>query len=341
MARLVGLDIGSFSIKVVSLSKKGKGYQLEAIGIVLNSHGDRPGDDEASQNRVAEVVRKLLSDTKLSGSKVALALPESQVYTKVIEIPALSDSELASAIHWEAEQYIPVPVDQVNIDYEVISRPQKGSEMDKMEVLLVAAPKKAVTRYTDFAGKCGVEVASLETEMLAVSRALVRDEPSETATMVVHMGAGSTDVTVILKGMLVLTHSIESGGIALTRSLSNELGLEFAQAEEYKRTFGLDPTQLEGKVQETLKPLVDRNLTEIKKTIQYYNSSHQKESIKRVILSGGSALLPALVSYTADFLSMEVVLGNAFAEIEPSAQAPIPNDTVSFATVVGLSMREI
>jgi len=139
MARLIGLDLGSFSIKVVCLSKHGKGYRLEAIGIALNPYGARPGGDDASQVKVAEAVKKLLSDTRLSSAKAMLALPESSVYTRVVEMPSLSDSELASAIHWEAEQYVPVPLDQVNIDYEVISRPDKSSEKEKMEIFLVAA----------------------------------------------------------------------------------------------------------------------------------------------------------------------------------------------------------
>lgn len=341
MARLIGLDIGTFSIKVVSLSKKGAGYRLDSIGIVLNPFGGRPGDDETSQNKVAEAVKKLLSDTKLGGSKAALALPQSQVYTKVIEMPSLSDSELATAIHWEAEQYIPIPIDQVNIDYEIISRPGKNSADNKMEVLLVAAPKKVVTRLSAFAGKCGVEVVSLETEMIVVSRAMIREESDTVATLLAHIGASSTDVGIFSKGMLVLTYSIESGGVALTRVLANELGLEFAQAEEYKRSYGLDPSQLEGKVRESLKPLIDRSLVDVRKTLQYYNTNNQEIPVKRVVLSGGSALLPGLVSYMAESLGVEVVLGNAFAQIEPSDKASIPNDTVSFSTAVGLAMREI
>ena len=99
MARFIGLDIGSFSIKVVALSKKGQGFRLETIGIALNPYGARPGADDASQTRVAEAVKKLLSDLKIAGAKAAMALAESQVYTKVIVMPVLSDSELASALH--------------------------------------------------------------------------------------------------------------------------------------------------------------------------------------------------------------------------------------------------
>lgn len=341
MARLVGLDIGSFSIKVAACTKKGSGYRLEAIGIALNPLGNRPGGDEASQTRVAEAVKKLLSDTKLGRSKAALALSESQVYTKVIEMPLLSDNELASAIHWEAEQYVPVPLDQVNIDFEVISRPQKGSPDQKMQVFLVAAPKSLVKQTMSFAGKCGVEIVSLETELIAVARAIIPESDVSAPVLLVHLGSGSTDLAVIRQGMLVFTHSIESGGNALTRTLASDLGLEFAQAEEYKRSYGLDPHQLEGKVREILLPLVDRSLSDMKKAISYYNSSHQEEPIKRVIISGGSALLPELVTYMAESLGIEVVLGNAFSRVEPSESTPIPNDTVSFATAVGLSMKEV
>ena len=341
MARFIGLDIGSFSIKVVALSKKGQGFRLETIGIALNPYGARPGADDASQTRVAEAVKKLLSDLKIAGAKAAMALDESQVYTKVIVMPVLSDSELASAIHWEAEQYVPVPLDQVNIDYEVISRPEKGSADQKMEVLLVGAPKTAVKQMAQFSEKCGVELVSLETELIAVSRSMIPDTNEPAPIMLVHLGSSSTDIAVVKSGMLVFTHSLESGGSALTRVLANELGLEFPQAEEYKRSYGLDPSQLEGKVRESLFPLVERNFSDMKKALSYYNSAHQEEPIKRVVLSGGAALLPELVSAMAESLALEVVLGNAFVRVEPSEHASIPGDTVSFATAVGLAMKEV
>jgi type IV pilus assembly protein PilM len=341
MARVIGLDIGSFSLKALSLSKKGKGYRLERIGIALNPIGDLPGDDEPSQDKIAEVVKKLLSDIRLSGSKATIALSESQVYSRVIEMPVLSDSELASAIHWEAEQYIPVPIDQVNIDHEIIFRPKRGSDTDKMQIFLVAAPKKVIQRVVTFANKCGVEVVGLETEMIAVARSMVNQDMINDSTMLLHYGAKSADIAVIRDGMPVLMHTIESGGIALTRTLSNELGLEFSQAEEYKRSYGLDTSQLEGKVSASLMPLIDRLLSEVRKALHAYNSANQQSMIKRVILSGGSSLLPGLVSHIAQFLGIEVVLGNAFFNVEPSKTASIPSDRVSFATAAGLAMREL
>lgn len=341
MAKVIGLDIGSFSLKVISLSKKGKGYRLERIGIALNPIGDLPGDDEQSQQKIAESTKKLLSDLKLSGSKASIALSESNVYSRVIEMPILSDSELASAIHWEAEQYIPVPIDQVNIDHEVIFRPQKGSDQDKMQVFLVAAPKKVIKRMLSFANKCGIEIVGVETEMIAVSRAIVSGELAKDSTMLIHYGASNANVAVIRDGMPVLIHTLESGGTALTRTLASELGLEYSQAEEYKRSYGLDETQLEGKVSLSLKPLIDRLLSEVKKAVHAYNNSNQQAIIKRVILSGGSSLLPSLVPYIAQFIGVEVVLGNAFVSIEPTKTATIPSDTSSFSTAVGLAMREL
>lgn len=341
MAKIIGLDIGSFSIKAVQLARKGKTFRLEAIGITLNPLGTRPGDDEASQNQVAEAVKKLLVETKLAGAKAVVALPESQVYTRVVEMPLLSDSELASAIQYEAEQYIPIPMEQVNIDYEVISRPQRGVVEQKMQVFLVAAPKNLIERTIRFAGKVGIEVIGLETEMLASARALITENLEADTNMLVHMGAASTSVAVIAKGMPVLIHSIESGGTTFSRSLAAELGLEFSQAEEYKRSYGLDMNQLEGKVAMNIRPLVDRLMAEVKKAIQYHNNANQDNQIKRIIFSGGSSLLPGLVPYAAEVLGIEVVLGNAFAAVEPSKTAVLPSDSVSFSTAVGLAMREV
>ncbi len=341
MARVIGLDIGSFSIKAVHLSKKGQGFRLESVGIVLNPLGQRPGEDENSKNRLAETVKKLLSETKLSGSKAVLALPESQVYNRVVELPSLSDSELASAIKWEAEQYIPIPIDQVNIDYQVISRPGKGATNEKMQVFLVAAPRKSIEAASEFAERCGLDTVGLETEMISVVRSILTDDNPAATTVLFHVGASTSSMALVKGGMPIMTHSMESGGTALTRVLSSELGLEFSQAEEYKRTYGLDTMQLEGRVANSLRPIVDRLLSEIKKAIQNYNSASQQIPINRVILSGGTALLPGLVPYVAQFLGVEVVLGNCFASVEPSKTTAIPNDTVSFSTAVGLAMREL
>lgn len=341
MARVIGLDIGSFSIKAVHLSKKSGGFQLESIGIVLNPLGQRPGEDEASKNKLAEVVRKLLSDVKLSGSKAVLSLAESQVYNRVVEMPMLSDSELASAIKWEAEQYIPIPIDQVNIDYEVISRPAKDSPSNKMQVFLVAASKRAIENITDFSDRCGLEVVGLETEMIAVIRAMVTGDNPEMTSMVLHLGANSSTLSLLKGGMSLLTHSMETGGVALTRVLSSELGIEYSQAEEYKRSYGLDVSQLEGRVAASMQPIIDRILSEVRKAMQNYNVSNQQAPINRVVLSGGTSLLPGLVAHVAQFLGVEVVLGNCFLNTQPSKTAAIPNDSVSFSTAVGLAMREL
>lgn len=341
MSKVIGLDVGSFSIKVVVLSKKGKGYKLEAIGICLNPLGLLPGEDEASQVKVAEAVKKLLADNKLSGSRAVVALPESKVYTRVVDMPLLSDSELASAIQYEAEQYIPIPVDQVNIDYEVISRPESHSKEQKMQVFLVAAPKNLIEREIAFCMKCGVEVIGLETEMLASARALITEPLEADTNLIVHLGASSSSIAVISRGMPVLIHSIDVGGNSLSRSLSLELSLDQVQAEEYKRSYGLDMNQLEGKVAANLKPLIDRLMSEVRKAMQYYNNSARNNQINRVILSGGTSLLPGFVAYAAQLLEVEVVLGNAFAGIEAGKDVVIPNDTVSFSTAVGLAMREL
>jgi type IV pilus assembly protein PilM len=341
MAKIIGLDIGSFSIKAASLTKKGTGYRLEALGIVLNPASTRPGDDDASFNSVCDAVKSLINSQKLGGSRAVLALSDSQVYTRVVEMPTLSDAELASAIYFEAEQYIPVPIDQVNIDYEVLSRPQKGSATDKMQVFLVAAPKKVVDRVSMVGQKCNLNVIGLETETLSVIRSMMPIEENPETTMIVHMGASNTSMCVISLGSPVVTHTIETAGVTLTRSISNELNIDYAQAEEYKRSFGLNANQLEGKVANILQPIIDRILAEARKTQQYYNNSNQQSPIRRAVLSGGSALLPGLLQYSASLLGIEVVLGNAFSNVQASVNTAIPGDGVSFSTVIGLAMREL
>lgn len=339
MSEIVGIDIGSYALKMVA-GKHHKGIlELSAIGSAYNPVGQFLPNDPASMQKLAVALKQLLSDHKLTGKPVYVGLPESVVYTSVITLPYLSEAELSSSIHWEAEQHIPVPLEEVNLEYEVLYKPKKGDIGEKMRVLLVAAKKDTVTRVVELFHLAGADVIGMETLLLAVYRALTPSFPKDSATIVCHMGALSTDLLLIDKGNIVLTYTIQSGGLALTRAVEKSLGLPPSQAEEYKRTYGLDSGQLEGKIRAVLTPVLQAIVGEIRKAMQYYQISQGHTPLRTMILSGGSAYLPALGSFITEALSLEVLVANPFGVVSAPKDIRLPEAQAVFSPVVGLALR--
>jgi len=337
MSETIGLDIGTYSIKLVKLKRRGKNFSVVDFGAAYNPVGQVIPADGRQQQQLAVAVKKLVTEHKISGESLVMALPDTAAFTNVITMPALSDTELSSAIKWEAEQHVPVPLDQVNLEYEVLYRPKKRGTSEKMEILLVAAQKNMIKGYVALAEAVGIEVKALETEVIAAIRSLFRRE-DQSISLVCHFGATSVGLAVVHLSRLAMTHSVPVAGLALTRAIESGLGLDASRAEEYKRTYGLDGAQLEGKVRGAMLPVMERVLSEIRKTLQFFATQRSGVAVQRVILSGGSAHLPGLATYMAELLALEVVVGNPFEGME--GRVKLPGDYAAYSVCVGLAERE-
>lgn len=343
MSDIVGIDIGSYSVRVASVDGGGNQPKLSAMGSVYNPTGQFLPDQELQVNQLAGEIKKLLGEHKLSGKAAVLALPEAEAFTTIVNMPLLTDAELSSAAQWEAEQHLPVALNDVHLEYEVLSRPKKGSGDNKMRVLMVAAKKVTVEKVLHMMDKAGVEVVAVETVNLAVGRALA-NHPwfASESTLICHFGALSVDMQVVQSGEMMLFHSIPTAGLALTRALEKGLGLDPSQAEEYKRTYGLDERQLEGKVRAALMPVLSSVVAEMRKTVQYYQSEWTGGlPVKRIVVSGGGAYLPHLVNSLAKVLSLEVSIANPFDTVKLSSHMSIPNDAAAYTAALGLAKKTV
>lgn len=340
MVKYFGIDVGAYSIKVCQVNRSRQGYRVAAIGSILNPIGQIPGDDPNQIRQVSEAIKSLVRESGVRQRLVNVALSESQVYTRLIELPPLSDSELSSAMSWEAEQYIPIPVEEVNLDYQVISRPEADETEEKMKILLIAAPKRVVARIAEVVAQAGLEPMGIETELIGVMRVFFKPTRTDQPTaLICHFGSATTDLAVMRQGAVATTYSIATGGLALTRSIANNLSMDILQAEEYKRTYGLEEKQLEGKVRGAMIPVVDIIVSEIKKGLQFYATKIEGDPVKLVILSGGTAHLPNIVATLAKALGLEVVVGNPFANMAAEKGITLPGDYASYVAVVGLAIR--
>lgn len=330
------LDIGTVNIKVVRLSKTRSGYKLEAASMVPTPVGGMLSESDASVSKMADAISKAKSDTRISTKNVIASLPESEVFTRIVTMPKMSMGELETAISWEAEQYIPLPLADVNFAYSVVDIKPDGS----LSVMIVAAPKRLVEKYERVLSLAGLNPLALETELLAAARCL-SDEKDKNLCLVVDCGARTTDMAVMKSGNVVFTRSIATAGEALTRSVMTNLQLDENQAEAFKRSYGMLPNQLEGKVSKAMQQVVQLIGSEITRTIAFFESHNNQDArVSSVKLVGGTSLMPEFVSSLATMLNVEVQAGNPGAMLHDDKVSQVESLPM-YSVAIGLAMKDI
>ncbi len=338
MSAYFGLDLGASSIKVCKATPMGKQYLLEAVGIAQNSVGSIDLSEKSNAQKLSDTVKGLLKEVDVKDRRVVVSVPESQVFSRVVEMPVMSDAELSSAIQWEAEQFVPIPIEEVEMDFSVVRRPIKGSTDEKMLVYLVASRKKYLQEYVDFLVALGLEPIAIESETASTARSLL-PMVQEGVSLILHIGAMSSSITILTGGAVSFSYSMPTGGVALSRALAQSLSLSLPQAEQYKRTYGLDSKQLEGKVRAALLVVFSSIVSETRKATQNYIASGGSP-LNRIILSGGGAYLPDLSMYmSGEFPGVEAVIADPFLTAKAKKEVVIPEERAVYSVVVGLALR--
>lgn len=329
-----GLDIGTQSIKVAALGKAQEKWSLMAAGIASTPLPGISSDSERVLISVSDAIRKLCLDAKITEKNVVFALSENYVYTRLVSFPPLSDTEVASAVEWQIESYIPLPKRDAVYDHQIITKSEKSTQ-----VFIIATPKKIVDRYIKVLQMANLVPVAVETELIALARSIA---PEHKRALILDFGASSADIAVAVNKNVVFSRSIPTGGEALTRAIAQTIGVQPAQAEEYKRMYGLSSAQLEGKVKQALDPVMRSILDEFKKAIVFWQTDHPDQPIETLVVTGGTAGLPEIAPVLAEYLGLEVNVGDPFINVlknEQTAKALVPYAPL-YAVVVGLAMRE-
>lgn len=339
MSIFFGLDFGNSSLKVVQATGVNRSsYIVSGVGLVQNPAGSVDFLDKTVVEKLVPAVKQLLSESEIHDKRAVISIPESKVYSKIIKMPAMSDAELSSAVKWEAEQFVPVPVSEVEMDYQIVKEADESSNGQSL-VYLVAAPKKLLQAMVDFVFSVGIEPIAVESEMIAVSRSMMHGVESEGSTLLIHIGALSTVMGIVNKESLILAHYMNTGGVAMTRAVSQSLSLPIAQAEEYKRTYGLDTKQLEGKVRGSLLIILESVAGEVRKAIEHHITTNNSQ-VTKIVLSGGGAYLPELGSYFGEkFGGMEILLGDPFVYAKAGRGVKLPKERAAYGVAAGLALR--
>lgn len=336
---MIGIDIGTKSIKIVELTKSGGGFSLNASGIVgfTGMPVDKLEDDREFAS-LSQVLKKLCKEAAVSSKEAVISIPEQLVFTRTVKFPLLTDAEIESAVKWEAEQYIPIPVAEAIIQHSILERREKTSPPEVV-VLLVAAPRNVVEKYTKVVALAGLTPVAVETELIALTRALA---PLDASVLIMDLGASSTDIAIAKHGLLSFSRSVPIAGEAFTRGISQGLGVTPVQAEEYKKAYGLGASNLEGKIKGALSPILSMVTDEIKKAIHYYQTEEKGEAPGAIIVSGGTAGMQELPGMLTNLLGLEVLIGNPFSKvaIDPDVAKKLAPYAPLYAVSVGLALRE-
>ncbi len=345
---LVGLDIGDSSIKVVELKEqgKGRGYQLVRLGWEpLSSEAIVDGQIMDSQ-LVTETIQRLFQRCKIKTSTpVATALCGHHVIVKRISLPVMSDAELAESIHWEAEQYIPFDIEDVNLDYQILEGSSLSGE-GNMDVLLAAAKKDKINDYIGVVNQAGLNPQAVDIASFAMQNAFEANyefEPDQVIALV-DIGSAVSSISVLHGGTSVYWRDINIGGNQYTDAIQKELNLSAEQAEQLKRGEEIDGIPYE-RVQPTISAVNDDIGTEIQKTLDFFKQiSATDQPLDRLYLTGGTAQVVHMKESLAERLGTQVELFNPFRKIPPAGKDASPeliNEMMPTASVaVGLALRK-
>lgn len=343
MPTVLGLDLGKHTFRAVEMERSKKGNVLIRSGLYDNPKIDLEDPAKNSVKEYSHSIRDFIHDSGFSTSKAVLALEEKEIFMRVINVPQMSDKELRSSITFEAEQYIPLPLKEVNLSYQKLDIPtnQKG----RISVQLVAAKKQVIEKYINVVKDAKLTPVGVEPEALAIGRALTSENTNE-ANLILHLGLNKSLIIITFKGFVVFTRTLSIGGDAMTRTIEQNLNLDYMQAEEYKKAYGLNQDQAEGKIYTAIKPLFENIISEVGRAQVFFTTHHPSVNINRVVLSGGTALMPGLLLFMANNLSLEVELANPFRNIEFSKEIENKKDWhlengPLFAAPVGLALKEI
>lgn len=336
-----GIDIGFNSIKVMQVARRTKkGAQVTGYGVVDFDKSAMKDGLIIDPEKIAKSIYGLF-DTGIVGDittrRVAVAIPASKTFNRTMQFPKINkDSELDDAVRYEAEQYIPAPIDDLYLDYSVITKDDKNTE-----VLATAVPKDVVTSYMNTVRLLGLEPIAIETTISSSGRLFLHSEQSDTPTILIDFGSVSSDIT-IFDNTMVVTGTVSGGGDNFSELISKKLGVSAAEAQIIKTKYGLGVSKKQDEITEALKPVLSQLVKEIKRMIRYYDERKTSEaSIGQIVTLGGGANMPGLSEYLTDALRLPVRMCDPWQSLKfGKLQPPNAVEKSMYVTVAGLALLE-
>jgi type IV pilus assembly protein PilM len=367
----LGVDIGTASIKLVQLTQDNHGINLDTFGYVDVVSDIIHDNTPESKQKLIDVLKKLISQANVTTTQAIAALPTFAVFTSVVNLPKLPSKELAAAIRVEAKKYVPLPLEEMVLDWRPIKsrvadpsgvslktlwgkKAETGAASEETasggkivsqvkeynKVLITAAPKALVDKYLEIFKGAGLNLISLETEALAISRALVAKDNE--LTMIVDIGSVTTDICVIEDQVPALNRSIDVGGLAITKAIAASLNIDEVRAEQFKRDLGAIATDLQKNIPKAVEASLYPIINEIRYVFDLYRGQSTR-GVEKIILSGGSVFIPNLSDYFLRIFNVPVYIGNPWDKLNYPEELKDMLERIGnrMAVAVGLALRDV
>lgn len=357
--RFVGIDVGTSAVKIVEIEEVNKKPVLSNYAWVKVGQSEGEIKTTSFDTVLPEYLKRMLSESGVRSRDAFVSIPSFGGLITLIEFPSMSDADVNQAIKYEAHKYIPTPLDDIVLSWDVVGRHggqvvrkkselnnasvktnasgenQKEKQGEKIQVLLVAAPKAKVEKYERLIENSGLRLKAIEIESFSLTRALVGNDPGN--FVIVDIGSRVCNIILVEKGIIKVNRNIDAGGRDMTRAISRGMNIDEARAEKLK-TSGKDFLNQEANIS---LPVFDLIAGEVKRVLESYYKDKQNFKLDGVILSGGTAMMTGIDQFFSKALQLKVSIGNPFARVEYNNRLePKINEIKSQLSVcVGLALK--
>lgn len=332
---LVGIDIGSSSVKLVQLKEQKGQFQLQNVGILPLPAEAIVDNSLMDSSSIVEAVKNLFKSLEVKAKDAVCSISGNSVIIRKISLPVMPAEELEDQIHWEAEQYIPFDINDVNIDFQILS----ADELDptKMNVLLVASKKDIINDYLAVFNEAGIKLIVVDVDSFAVQNAfeLSYDVDSEEVSALVNIGASIMNLNIVKGGISLFTRDVQIGGNLYNEEIQKQFGVNSEDAERIKIS-GKSPD--DARLNEIISRVNDTLSLEMRRSLDFYNSTAGEGKIGKVYLSGGGAKTSMLLDAVSQKLSLPVEILNPFLRIKYSEKEFDPEYLQEIGPLVTVAM---
>lgn len=332
-----GLDIGYRSLKVMQTEPNGHKQTVTGYGVASFDPVAIKDGIITDPEIIAKVAYDLFGKNlvgEITTRRVSVSIPASRTFNRTMTLPKMKKQDIAEAVRLEAEQYIPLPIDDLYMDYQIITQGEEGTEL-----LAVAVPKKIVDSYLVLTRMLGLEAVAMETTISASSRLFVQAERSDVPTVLIDLGSLSSDLTIYDK-TLIVTGTVPGGGDSFTNAIAEKLGVTHEEAHVIKTKYGLGLSKKQKEITECLTPVLEQLGKEIRRMIRYYEERTKTErKIGQVVTMGGGANMPGLSEYLTNNLRLPVRMADPWQHLDfGGLQHPNSTEKSMYVTAAGLAL---
>lgn len=332
------LDIGTTAVRVVQLMHNGNTWSLARYGYAPVSVQIATSDSPDDRRKLGDIIVTAVGQSGIHTRDVVIGLPSNKTFVTVVDVPKMNDTELRSTLKYQVEQYIPTGADESKVDYAVLG--QSLHDQNQLEILLASVPNSYNETRLELIESLGFNVIAAEPDSIAMTRAILPEGVSD-ARLLIDIGDLSTDIVITYADAPRLVRSIPFGMSSMVKSAASNLNVADTQAYQFIMKFGLAPDRLEGQIVKALASTLDNFLSELSKSIKFFETRYTNVRVTNSLLTGYGASIPALDAYISKGITLGTSLGNPWQRVHVASAdgqklAPIANQ---FAVAIGLAQK--